>query len=650
MSTHRHIDKICICAIVFALIFAILFANGPSFGLTASAREIGYESRIFDRTRVHTVDIVMDDWDSFIATCTNEEYATCSVIIDGEAYKNIAIRAKGNTSLSSVRSMNSNRYSFKIEFDHYDNNTTYYGLDKLCLNNVIQDNTYMKDYLAYTMMYEFGVAAPLCSFTYITVNGEDWGLYLAVEAIEDSFMLRNYNSAGELYKPDGMNMGGGRGNGKDFKMEDIEGFEDFFGNRGEGGQSATFPNMGDFDMSNFPNMGDFDMSNMPNMGDFDMSNIPNMENFDPSTMPNMGNFGGQGQGGNATTFPTQRPSGQQGGQSSTTRPSGQQGGQSGTTRPSGQQGGQSGTTRPSGQQGGNQNTNRPNMGGFGGMGGGFGGFGMGGSDVKLQYVDDNPSSYSTIFGSAKTDLSEADKTRLIASLKSLSSFEDLENVLDMDAVLAYFVVHIFVDNGDSYTGSMIHNYYLHEENGALSMIPWDYNLAYGTFQGSNAKSSVNAPIDSPTSGSATDRPMVGWIFSSEEYTELYHEYYRAFIEQFFDSGWLEKLIDDTVALISPYVEKDPSKFCTHEQFLTGAETIKSYCLLRAESVRGQLDGTIPSTSSGQSADSSALIDTGSLNISSMGTMGGSRGGMGGMGDNSTFPSRNENNQATGKPR
>ena len=147
MSTSKHIDKICVVAIVFALILGILFMNGESLGLVAEAREIGYEPRIFDRTRVHTVDIVMDGWDSFIKTCENEEYAACAVVIDGEAYRNVAIRAKGNTSLSSVRSSGSQRYSFKIEFDHYDNNTTYHGLDKLVLNNVIQDNTYMKDFL-----------------------------------------------------------------------------------------------------------------------------------------------------------------------------------------------------------------------------------------------------------------------------------------------------------------------------------------------------------------------------------------------------------------------------------------------------------------------------------------------------------------------
>ena len=45
-------------------------------------------------------------------------------------------------------------------------------------------------------------------------------------------------------------------------------------------------------------------------------------------------------------------------------------------------------------------------------------------------------------------------------------------------------------------------------------------------------------------------------------------------------------------------------------------------MLRAESVSGQLEGTIPSTSEGQSADSSNLVNASGLNISAMGTMGG----------------------------
>lgn len=66
----------------------------------------------------------------------------------------------------------------------------------------------MKDYLVYRLMGNFGVASPLCSYVYITVNGEDWGLYLAVEGVEDAFLERNYGKeAGELYKPDSMSFG-----------------------------------------------------------------------------------------------------------------------------------------------------------------------------------------------------------------------------------------------------------------------------------------------------------------------------------------------------------------------------------------------------------------------------------------------------------
>lgn len=104
---------------------------------------------VIDTSAVHTIDIVMDDWDGFLDTCTNEEYTICTVVIDNESYKNVGIRAKGNTSLTQVASYGNDRYSFKIEFDHYDNTKSYYGLDKLSLNNILQDNTYLKDYLSY---------------------------------------------------------------------------------------------------------------------------------------------------------------------------------------------------------------------------------------------------------------------------------------------------------------------------------------------------------------------------------------------------------------------------------------------------------------------------------------------------------------------
>ena len=109
------------------------------------------------------------------------------------------------------------------------------------------------------------------------------------------------------------------------------------------------------------------------------------------------------------------------------------------------------------------------------------------------------------------------------------------------------------------------------------------------------------------------------IIKSEEYTELYHQYFAEFISQYFDSGYFAEMIDDVKEMISPYVESDPTKFCTYEEFETGIDTLKEFCLLRAESVKAQLDGTIASTSGEQ--DQETLIDASNLTISAMGSMG-----------------------------
>ena len=516
MSAHKHIDRICLAAVLISLLAALVLC---SQGARSEGAALGYEARLFDTGRVHTIEIVMDDWDGFLETCENEEYAACAVVIDGEAYKNVGIRAKGNTSLSMVSAMNSDRYSFKLEFDHYEAGRSYYGLDKLCLNNIIQDNTYMKDCLTYRLMADFGVDAPLCSYVYITVNGEDWGLYLAAEGVEEGYMQRTGKTRGNLYKPDSLSMGGGRGNGRGFNMDGL-----------------------DWDEEGAPAFGDFQPGERPDRG---------MNSPDQPAVPEEG-------AGNESGFPVP-----------------------------------------------GEMPEPPD----------FAGGGMGAADVKLQYTDDDPESYANIFENAKTAVTDADEERLIEALKKLG--EGDPSALDMEQVLRYFVVHNYVCNGDSYTGSMVHNYYLYEEEGRLSMIPWDYNLAFGTFQAQDAPAMVNDPIDTPLSVTGGgDRPMFDWITGSTAYTELYHQYFAEFLETADPAG----LISEMSELIAPYVEKDPTKFCTYEEFQTGVQTLTEFCRLRTESVAGQLAGTIPADSDGQTAEPSALVDASGLKLSEMGTM------------------------------
>ena len=559
MSTHKQIDRICCGVLVLMLLLTIVFMNAGKLGVQAVSRSLGYESKLFDTSIVHTIDIEMEDWDTFLEGCTDEEYVSCSLVIDQEAYQNVAIRAKGNTSLTSVASYGNDRYSFKVEFDHYEQAKTYYGLDKLCLNNIIQDNTYMKDYVSYQMMAEAGVASPLCSFVYITVNGEDFGLYLAVEGVEESFLERNYGTDyGELYKPDSMSMGGGRGNGAGFDP-------------GEGGLWED----GNFEESPAGNSAGR-MNEMP---------PEDMENFGGQVPP-------EDMGVPNTEMSSKDISGSE--------------------------------TDASGVE-------REKVPGK---------MTMGSEDVSLIYTDDEYDSYTNIFENAKTKISDSDKDRLIASLKNLNEGENIEDVVDAEEVIRYFVVHNFVCNFDSYTGFMIHNYYLYEKDGQLSMIPWDYNLAFGGFEsGTDAQSLVNYPIDSPVSGGTVEsRPMLAWIFADEKYTELYHQYFSEFLSQYFINGEFEKMIDTVSEMIAPYVEKDPTKFCSYEEFQEGVSTLKTFCSLRAESIQGQLDGTISSTGTAQQFPSEEQqteafegVEAGDLAIETMGTMGNTFGPGGGPG-------------------
>ena len=574
MAESKHFDKIAWAVTAVTLVLTILFMNGGALGLAAMERTMGYENRLFDNTKVHSIDIVMDDWDTLIENAASEEYYAASVVIDGESYKNVGIRAKGNTSLSTVASLGSERYSFKIEFDHYDKTESYHGLDKLSLNNLIQDSTMMKDYLTYTMMQAFGVDSSLCSFVYITVNGEDWGLYLAVEGVEESFLTRNYGSDyGELYKPDSMRFGGGRGNGKDFDMDD-------FMNRGkssaDGTRDETMSGHGSFTPPD---------SDTSDDGTFTLPDKPD------GTMP---------EGANAT--PPSKPGGDTSDGGSFTPPS----------MPDGDLSDSGSFTPP-------QFSDDEDFADFGkGFGGGLS---NGSSDVKLQYIDDDLDSYTNIWDNAKTDITEADQTRLVESLRKLSAGEDIASVVDVEEVIRYFVVHNYVCNGDSYTGSMIHNYYLYEKDGKLSMIPWDYNLTFGTFQGNDAQSTVNTPIDAPISGGTNDdRPMWNWILSDEQYTTLYHEYFAEFLE----TVDIQSLIDDAYDLIVPYVAKDTTAFYSYEEFETGVETLRQFCTLRSESIAAQL-------ANGETTEEMDYADASAISLSAMGTMNAGGGNMPGNG-------------------
>ena len=571
MVSNKHITKIVAVVAAAAVIFCLL-----AVGLSAKVNEalggtgvrMEYESKLFDTSEIISVDIKMDadEWRTMLDNATAEEYYACDVVINGTRFYNVGIRPKGNTSLSSIaNNPDTDRYSLKLEFGQYVKGQTCFGLDKLILNNNFADATNMKEAIVYDMYQYIGADASLYNYAKVSLNGEYWGVYLALEAVESSFMLRNFGTQdGELYKPDSMEMGGGKNSSNSSEKDN---------KKPEG--------------------------NMPDRG-----------NFTPPSgadMPDMSNSSPPGNADTTSAASENAPSTAAGEASSS----------------SAEAGSESSSSAEEGSR-----RERGNFGG-GGPGGGFGGFG-GGNGANLNYSDDDLDSYSTIWGGEITGTSKKDHRRVVTALKNISEGTDLEKYLDVDNILKYMAVHTFSVNMDSLSGNMAHNYYLYEYDGQLNIFPWDYNLSLGGMGMGNSSATdvINDAIDTPFSGTK----FFDKLLENEEYKAKYHEYLQKLVDEYVDGGRFDEVYNRIRSQIDTLVETDPTAFYKPDEYHAAADTLYKTIKLRAESIKGQLEGSIPSTDSGQKEDSSALIDASDIDIKTMGTMsmGGGEGGGAGI--------------------
>lgn len=391
---------------LLALLILLVLISGLGDSAPATAATVmGYEDRIFQTDRIHRIELYVEDWDGFLSS---DENTNCTVVINKEKLENVSLRKVTDTTLEELPDIESGRYSFWLEFDYYNRDQTYHRLDTLRLNNLYQDPTMMKEYLSYRLMSEMGIPSPLCSYTTVYVNGRSLGIYLAVEAVEESFLTRWFGADhGTLYTPQAV-----------------------------------------------------------------------------------GSL----------------------------------------------------------------------------------------QDTMLQYLGDDPESYPNLLNETITP---EDREELIRALKQLSTGQKLKTVLDQEAVVRYFAVHNFLCNDSSYTGTEVENYYLYEQDGKLSLLPRDYNPAFG---GSDMLASVDRSIYDPvTQGDLQSRPMLSWIFRSKRYTWLYQRHFTQLM--YVD---LETIIDQTYKMIAPYIYRDPSRLCTFEEFTESIDTLKQFLELRSDSVRQQV--------------------------------------------------------------
>ncbi len=554
-----------------------------------------YATELFGKD-VITVKIKADkaDWSNLMENAESKDYIKADVTIDGVTYKDVGIKTKGNTSLTQVASTDSDRFSLKLNFDKYVDNQNCYGLDKLALNNVYGDTTYLKEYMSYELFDYLEVPSSLHTFADIYVNDEHYGFYLALEDVDDSFLSRNYGDdyTGEAYKPESMEMNA------DAQRAGGGNFGDFGGGnapQGNNGQSMDITKLFTLtDKSGKETAWDkiipdnFKAESISKIiykdgtaADFNFMDLMNMD------LTKIAAF--------------QDESGEKADVSEYTLSLSLQ--------------------MPQNSPGANGQGGNGKAGGFGGGAGGQNGGSLG---VDLVYNGDDVSNYSNIFDNAITKADENDNKRLIETLKAISEGKDLEKYIDVDEVLKYAAVNVFLVNLDSYFSNMGHNYILYEDNGKLSMLPWDYNLSFGTFSQSGNSDAVNYAIDTVFDNvSAEERPVIGLLLQNDEYKEKYHEYLSQLVD-YVTSGKFNEKVDTVSRAIDSYVKNDTTSFEGYDAFTQGITVLKEFMKLRSQSVAGQLDGSIPSTTDTQSG-SSALIDSSGIDLSKLGGMENGRG-------------------------
>ena len=477
MFLSKHSSKIIIGLMALAVAASVLmtiYSDELTQFLGGSKVRMEYETELFDNDEVIDINIEIDEdtWDDMINNALNEEYYVCNVLVNGRRINNVAIRLKGNMSLAAIDAdPDTDRHSFKLEFDHFVDGQTCFGLDKLILNNNYADATNMKEAIVYDMYRFLGADASLSNYAKVRINGEYWGVYLAIEAVEDSFMLRNFGTQdGELYKPEASSL-----EGTEFESEIV--------------------------------------INQPGMMGAPVSNS---------------DFGS-----------------------------------------------------------------------------------------SLNYTDDSPDSYPAIWASEITATNDSDHRRVVTAIKNVNEGTELDRYLDVDNILRYMAVHAFSVNMDSLSSNMTHNYYLYEYDGKLNIFPWDYNLAFGgmamggSFEGTIL---INDAIDTPFSGTE----FFDALLENEEYRDQYHAYLQMLVDEYVNGGKLDEFYSRIHSQIDSLVETDPTAFYTYEEYLAATDILYNMIKLRAESIDGQIKGTIPSTDEGQRDDYSLLVDGTSIDLAAMG--------------------------------
>jgi hypothetical protein len=121
--------------------------------------------------------------------------------VDGQPLSrtDIGVRLKGN--YGSFRTLDG-KDAFLLDFNRYVPGQSLLGIDKLAVNNMVQDPSMQREVLGYELFRESGIPAPRAAHALVSVNGEPYGLYTIVETVDNDEFLDHWygDKRGNLYE------------------------------------------------------------------------------------------------------------------------------------------------------------------------------------------------------------------------------------------------------------------------------------------------------------------------------------------------------------------------------------------------------------------------------------------------------------------
>ncbi len=152
----------------------------------------------FDTTVLHRIQLTIEPHHLAALDERPDERVPATMVINGVPLRDVGVRPKG--ARGSFRPM-SDKPALSLTLDAFVKGQRYRGLDRLLLNNAVQDPSLLNEHLAYGLFRAHGLPAPRTAHTLVELNGRVLGFYVMREAFDKTFLRATFgDGSGNLYE------------------------------------------------------------------------------------------------------------------------------------------------------------------------------------------------------------------------------------------------------------------------------------------------------------------------------------------------------------------------------------------------------------------------------------------------------------------